>query len=68
MEHRRAARNRDTQNPWRGHYYNDHHSTPVPAIPLKAKIVSRTRDKVDWKLVEAIHITEDSIALNTDSG
>ena len=68
MEHRRGAKSRDSLNPWGAHFSKAHSSTPVPVIPFKAEIISRTKDHVDRKLTEAIHIAEDSPELNTDHG
>ena len=68
MEHRRGARNRDTDNPWGAHYAIAHKDDPVPAVPFQAKMIARPRDHVDRKLPEVIYIAEESPALNTDRG
>ena len=62
----RATRSRDTQNPWGAHYATSHMDDPTPNVPFAAEIVSRAKDHVDHKLMEAIHIAEDTPTLNTD--
>ena len=66
MEHRRAAKNRDAENPWESHFLKDHESTPVPTI--QAEIISRTKDQVDRKITEAVYITEISPELTQTVG
>ena len=61
LEHRRAALNRDMQNPWGAHYGTEHIGESVPEIPFSVKIVRRARDHVDRKLREAIKIDSPSI-------
>ena len=68
LEHRRAALNRNEQNPWGAHYGTAHKSSPVPTIPFTARIIRRAQDHVDRKLGEAIEIAETTPLLNTDSG
>ena len=38
MEHRRAARSRDTQNPWGAHYTTSHKDDPTPNVPLQQRL------------------------------
>ena len=68
MEHRRAAKNRDKENPWGAHFTRAHKDGPVPVMPFRAKIIVRTRDHVDRKLMEAIHIAKRTPTLNSDRG
>ena len=68
LEHRRAALNRNEQNPWGAHYGTTHKGSPVPTIPFTARIIRRAQDHVDHKLGEAIEIAETTPQLNTDSG
>lgn len=68
LEHRRAALNRNEQNPWGAHYGTAHKGSPVPTIPFTARIIRRAQDHVDRKLGEAIEIAETTPLLNTDSG
>ena len=68
MEHRRAARNGDTENSWGAHYSNANRGEPVPTVALRATIVTRTTDHVDRKLTEVICIVEEIPALNRDRG
>ena len=68
MEHRRAARNGETENPWGAHYTSTHKDDPVPTVPFQAELITRARDHVDRKLAEAIHIAEVTPTLNTDKG
>ena len=68
LEHRRAALNRNEQNPWGAHYGTIHKGSPVPTVPFTARIVRRAQDHVDRKLSEAIEMAETTPQLNTDSG
>ena len=70
MEHRRAARFRDTQSPCGGHYATSHKDDPTPNVSFAAEIVSKAKDHVERKLMEAIHIhvADDTPTLNTDRG
>ena len=68
MEHRRAARSRDTKNPWGAHFATAHKDDPTPNVPFTAEIVSRAKDHVDRKITEAINIAEANPTVNTDRG
>ena len=46
----------------------EHRDIPTPSVPFTAKVIRRTCDHVDCKLVEATKITEAAPPLNTDSG
>ena len=43
MEHRRGAKNRDTDNPWGAHYNSIHRNDAVPEVPFQATIIADLR-------------------------